>query len=202
MGLIALPLPADGTTADVADYNTPLTTLATLVNGNIDNANIASAAAIDGSKLADTSITNAKLITGAGQPGGAWTTYVLTLTNLSGGTQTFARYTQIGKTVHVRFKYVLAGAGVSGEITLTTPVTMSSEYLAEDYLNGQATFYDLSVTTGYTGVVRVNSTTAVTLRCIHTDGTRATNQATSSSNPISTWAAGDIITAHFTFEAA
>ena len=62
MGLISLTLPTDGSTADVADVNVPFTTLATLVNGQLDNANIATLAAIAGSKLADASIPMTKLV--------------------------------------------------------------------------------------------------------------------------------------------
>lgn len=56
MGIISLSLPSDGTTADASDVNTPFTTIANAINGNLDNANIASGAAISGSKLADNSI--------------------------------------------------------------------------------------------------------------------------------------------------
>ena len=56
MATINVSLPADGTTADVADFNTPITTIVSEFNGNIDNANIKSAAAIAGSKIADNSI--------------------------------------------------------------------------------------------------------------------------------------------------
>lgn len=47
---------SDGSTADAADVNTPLQTIYDEFNGNIDNANIASGAAISGSKIADASI--------------------------------------------------------------------------------------------------------------------------------------------------
>lgn len=60
MGTISVSLPADGTTADVADYNTPINTIVNEFNGNIDNANIKAAAAISGSKLADGTVTSAK----------------------------------------------------------------------------------------------------------------------------------------------
>lgn len=56
MATISVTLPTDGTTADVADVNTPITTIVNEINGNLDNANIKSAAAISGSKLADNSI--------------------------------------------------------------------------------------------------------------------------------------------------
>ncbi len=61
MGTVSLSLPADGSTADAADYNTPINTLANEFNGNIENANIKANAAIAGSKLADGSIATAKL---------------------------------------------------------------------------------------------------------------------------------------------
>lgn len=62
MGTIITSLPTDGSTADVSDYNTPITTIVNELNGNLDNANIKSAAAIDGSKLADDSILAAKIV--------------------------------------------------------------------------------------------------------------------------------------------
>lgn len=62
MGLINLTLPSDGETIDAADVNTPFGTIATAINGNLDNANIKSGAAIDGSKIADNSIPNTKMI--------------------------------------------------------------------------------------------------------------------------------------------
>lgn len=52
MSTISVSLPADGTVADVSDYNSPITTLVNDYNGNIDNSNIAAAAAISTSKLA------------------------------------------------------------------------------------------------------------------------------------------------------
>lgn len=56
MGTISVSLPNDGDTIDAADYNTPLTTIVNVINGNLDNDNIKSAAGISGSKLADTSV--------------------------------------------------------------------------------------------------------------------------------------------------
>jgi len=65
MGQINVSLPSDGETADVADYNTPITTIVDEINGNLDNSNIDAAAAISGSKLADSSVTADKLALGA-----------------------------------------------------------------------------------------------------------------------------------------
>jgi hypothetical protein len=65
MGLISLTLPNDGETIDAADVNTPFNTVATVINGNIDNANIKTNAAIDGTKIADNSIPASKMLNGA-----------------------------------------------------------------------------------------------------------------------------------------
>jgi hypothetical protein len=61
MATISVSLPSDGETIDASDYNTPINTIVNEFNGNIDNNNIKSAAAIDGSKIADASITPNKL---------------------------------------------------------------------------------------------------------------------------------------------
>lgn len=64
MGTISVSLPSDGETIDAADYNTPINTIVTEVNGNLDNANISTTAAIAGSKIADGAITHSKLAAG------------------------------------------------------------------------------------------------------------------------------------------
>lgn len=63
MGTISVSLPSDGSTADVADYNTPITTVVNAINGNLDNANIATGAAIDGAKIASSSLTSSQMAT-------------------------------------------------------------------------------------------------------------------------------------------
>ena len=63
MSLISISGPSDGQTIDAADVNTPLNTIANEINGNLDNANIKSSAAIDASKLAASSITNTQMAT-------------------------------------------------------------------------------------------------------------------------------------------
>lgn len=56
MSLVSPTQVSDGTTADASDVNTPINQLAAVINGNIDNSNIVAGAAIDGSKLANSSI--------------------------------------------------------------------------------------------------------------------------------------------------
>lgn len=69
MSTISVSLPTDGTAADVADYNTPITTIVNAINGGLDNTNIATGAAIATSKLADDAgITTAKVANGSITP--------------------------------------------------------------------------------------------------------------------------------------
>lgn len=63
MGTISVTLPSDGQTIDASDINTPINTILAEFNGNIDNDNVKSGANISGTKLADTTITNAKMST-------------------------------------------------------------------------------------------------------------------------------------------
>lgn len=60
MALINITTPSDGETADASDVATPLNTIVSEFNGNIDNANIKTGAAIATSKLA----TDAGIVTG------------------------------------------------------------------------------------------------------------------------------------------
>ena len=66
MANISVSLPSDGSTADAADLSSPINTIVNEFNGNIDNSNIKSGAAIATSKLADDAgITTAKIADGA-----------------------------------------------------------------------------------------------------------------------------------------
>jgi hypothetical protein len=60
MGTISVSLPSDGSTADVADYNTPITTIVNEVNGNLNSDNLASNA-VATAKIADSAVTSEKL---------------------------------------------------------------------------------------------------------------------------------------------
>ncbi len=60
LGNISVSLPSDGSAATVSQYNTPINTIVNEINGSLDNSNIAANAAIDGSKLADGSVTPKK----------------------------------------------------------------------------------------------------------------------------------------------
>lgn len=60
MPIISVTLPSDDTTADVADYNVPITTIISTLNGGLDADNLADNAVTTG-KINDDAVTNAKL---------------------------------------------------------------------------------------------------------------------------------------------
>lgn len=60
MSTISVSLPSDGQTIDAADYNVPINTIVSLVNGNLDSNNI-STGGIVGSNVASGTITGDKL---------------------------------------------------------------------------------------------------------------------------------------------
>lgn len=128
-----------------------------------------------------------------------WTTWTPTLTNISGGTINYAKYIQIGKTIHFRFRYTLAGAGVAGTPGITFPTALHADYdtAGADTSNFLCTG-QLDDVTGsrYPIIAFIASSTRFDIY-----------QETSSIAGISstapfTWAAGDVIEVQGTYEAA
>jgi hypothetical protein len=205
MAIISVSLPADGETADVADVNTPITTIVNEFNGNIDNANIKSGAAIDGSKLADTSITNAKLETGAGEPGGAWNSWTPTWSNLTISSSTVsAYYKQVGKTTFIRMRVTGAGSfAVSGDVEFTLPAAplTTAGYVSTDAI-GAGFVQDVSAGTFYFAQLWIGTTTTRGRILVQNAApTYLTAAGLSASAPM-VWANGDIIDLCGSYEAA
>ena len=145
-------------------------------------------------------IDNTNLSTLPGELGGAWKSYTPTLTNISGGTINVAKYTQIGKTVFVKFLYTLAGAGVTGNPTITLPVTGTTDYTSDVGHIGLGAFLD-AATQVYPGFISLSSTTA-SIRPLNTAGTNGGyGAATSATNPF-TFGNGDKVSMSFAYEAA
>lgn len=187
MGLISLSLPSDGTTADVADVNTPFNTIATAINGNLDNNNIAASAGINTSKLASDGFL------------GAWQSWTPTWSGLTVGNGiNSSTYVQIGKTVHFKIKFTLGStSAVTGSLTPTLPVT------SINYVGGAGLgWVNLSAAGGsWPSIIEWASTTTMQLICLNTASTRLSREATSSTVP-ATWATGDLIVGVGTYEAA
>lgn len=203
MGLVSPAQSADGQTIEAADINNPINTIANEFNGNIDNDNIKAAAGIAGTKIADGAITNAKLATTSGEIGASWLTWSPTWTNftLGNGTVDYAKYLKIGKTVWFKLKVTLGStSAVSTNPTFTLPVTTSSDYALSkvEVFAGNVALRDTSASATRPAVPTWDTTTTCTPRYL--SGTPA-NVAIDSVSPF-TWATGDIIQVHASYEAA
>ena len=198
---------ASGARIYASDHNEQGSRLAAVLNGGVDNNNINSSAAIDGSKLADASITNAKLATGANQPGGAWTTWTPTWTNLTLGSGTVtALYKQVGKTVHFNLRFVMgAGSAVGTAPNFTLPLTASSTTYdnTKNNIIGQSWAEDVGVA-NFAGVVAMQGslTTAAPLAYNQSvSATYITQSSYTASVPFS-FGSGDYFVCAGTYEAA
>lgn len=203
MGLISLSLPSDGTTADVADVNTPFNTIATAINGNLDNNNIKASAGINTSKLASDGFLT------------AWQSWTPTWSSSGSapalGNGTIAgSYIQIGKTVKAQLKLTVGSTSTigTGNYFFTLPVTSIALSGSSSTYNiiGTGTFIDNSSGWQYPLLPRLGDTTHVGF---------CTPQTFSGANPVytllvdsgsvigsSTVASADIITLDFIYQAA
>lgn len=169
------------------------TQFGTLKNNVIGTANIADDA-VTNAKIADSAVLPENLLTGTGTSW-EWQSWTPTLSNLSGGTLNYAKYTRVGKTVICRFKYTMSGANYGNSPTMTLPVNMHADYVsAGETLLSTVAFIDPGVNY-YAGQVFINNSSSVTFRV----QTGTTTNGTTSTVPL-TWASGDFIQAHFMYE--
>lgn len=135
---------------------------------------------------------------------GEWTTYTPTFGNVSltGATVT-GRYTQVGKTV-VGLARITTGtaAPVSGNITLTPPVSINTSNFAGVSVVGVVTYRDTSSGLTVPGFALYSTTSSISLRVSDHSTTYGSITNTTSSTIPFTWASGDIIDVEFTYEAA
>lgn len=191
MATVSVSLPSDGQTIDAADYNTPINTIVTEINGSLDSDNIAEGGVVPNS-----------LTSGTGTSW-TWQSWTPTYSNLTvgNGTTGYAKYTQIGKTVHCRIKFQLGStSSVTGNIGFSLPVTANSDYTDNTPIDGRAIISDSGVGF-YPAQVLFASTTTAKVNAIGAGGTYADNQATSSTVPM-TWTTNDSFLAAFSYEAA
>jgi hypothetical protein len=183
LGIISVSLPSDGTTADVTDYNTPITTIVNAINSGLDNANLSASASIDFSKLAAS----------------AWSSYTPTWTNFTVAASTVdAKYIQIGKIVHFKIKLTLAGGNVpSGSVSVSLPVTAISHGTTPYFNIGQGSANDGGAVV-YPLAPCLTSTTTAAVFAMDASAVYAFVAATV---PF-TWANGDILMLSGTYEAA
>lgn len=128
---------------------------------------------------------------------GAWLTWAPTLTGLSGGTLNYAKYMRVGKTIFWRFKYTLAGAGVSTDPKFTLPVAPHADYAASDSF---LTYGQINDATGVRYLPAIILSSGSTVLIAYYNGTPAMGTITSTA-PI-TFASGDQFILSGSYEAA
>ena len=172
----------------------------TLKAGAVDNAAALANNVITTSKMLDANVTNNKLATGSGEPGGAWNSWTTTLSNAALGNGTIvSTYKQVGKTVFFKLLWTLGStSSVSGFVSFTLPVTAAST--AMDNANsiiGTVSMRDNSPSALNIGAVRYTSTTSASIL----RNTGDTYAAISATTPF-TWATSDVLWCQGSYEAA
>jgi hypothetical protein len=129
---------------------------------------------------------------------GAWAAYTPTLTNWTLGNGTLVgKYAQIGKSIHVRVELTLGSTStMSGSLIISTPVTrapLPGGYVAV----GTCSMRDVSAPANHIGVATLSGGDFV----LGTSGTNGAIAFVSGGSPF-TFASGDIVTLHATYEAA
>jgi hypothetical protein len=148
----------------------------------------------------DDSVQPKHITTGTGTSW-AWQDWTPTLANLSGGTLTYADYIQIGKTVHFRFRYVLAGAGVGTGPTFTLPVTPHADYVDNDIITGSVELVDTG-TARFIGGILINQTNDTADLVVYNAATAKLGVSSITATVPHTWANTDVVSATGTYEAA
>ncbi len=115
--------------------------------------------------------------------------YTAALTNVSGGTVNLSRFSVVGTRVFVDYRYTLAGAGVTGSISVGSPIACDSTFHAGDAPIGTGYILDAAIQV-YVGVPTITSST-ITLRPSNSAATNTAYGAATSSTVPMTWGAGD-----------
>lgn len=199
----------DGTVATLAGTETlsgkTLTapTIADFTNAAHDHGDADDGGAIVAAAIPSGAITNAKLSTTAGEPGGAWLTWSPSWTNFTvgNGTLNWAKYTQIGKTIIFRLKFTWGSTtSMTSNPFFTLPVNAHGDYShsrVETFL-GSVTLRDASAGDAFTGLVTWESAGACNIRYL---ASTMLQTAVSSTAPF-TWTTSDYIHIHGVYEAA
>ena len=141
--------------------------------------------------LLDDLITNDMLKTGAGEPGGAWTSYTSGVSGsgtAKGNGTTTGYYTKIGRTVHVISTFTLGSTSTVGiALNFSVPAIDTSFYTTGRSVVGLVTLKDASTGNTYTGWGRVESSGVIRVILV---GTTGQHTATSTTAPF-TWTTGD-----------
>lgn len=131
--------------------------------------------------------------------GSEWKSYTPTVTGFNASVTPVARYTVIGKTVHVAGK-VTTGGAATGSYTVSLPVAAATNTV-QAAGTGPMSACKAVVSSGtYPGIVSLNSPTAMRFQGMPTGGGAALT-LWGSAGP-ATWGSGDTLHFSFTYEAA
>lgn len=164
-----------------------------------------------GTGLNDAVLTNAKLATSAGEPGGAWNAYTMTYTNFSlgNGTVTYSKYKRVGNTVFFRARIALGSTSAfSGVAAFSLPVAGHSDHEVNDIMLGAGMIVDSGATVrpGVPFFV-TDSTMSLTTVATLAGANPSFTDITQSSRSIQTggpivWSTGDVIQWYVAYEVA
>lgn len=190
--------------------NTATISNPTLSTDSIAEFTAANGVTIDGLNIKDSALNTANSVpnstlsnTGAFGSAWAWTTWTPTITGITvgNGVITQAKYTQIGKSVFVKFLFTFGTTTtLTSDPVITLPVTSTSLTGAFRCL-GTGTFYDSSATSGVLAQPTYQSTTQVGFKCLYAGASYGTYSGSNSTIPF-TWATGDEVSGEFVYEAA
>lgn len=154
----------------------------------------------DGTGISDGAILPEHLVASAGTSW-AWQSFTPTWTNLTVGNGTnTGKYSQVGRTVHVRTEFVLGTtSSVASDPYITLPITAAA-YTADRSEIGLVGFNDVG-TNSPVGVVRLRSTTTASIFALNASSTYLLIAGVSSTTPF-TWTTGDNFGLTMTYEAA
>lgn len=120
---------------------------------------------------------------------------------MSGGTLGYSKYTYSDGIIFGKFLYTLAGAGISGAVSFTPPVTIASSiYTTDSLMQGKASLLDSGAAL-YEGGVKFLTTTSVEVRVQNASATYVQSTSLSSTVPL-TWGNLDSVLAEYYYEAA
>jgi hypothetical protein len=189
----------------------PTINTATIANPTLTTDTVSEFTAANGVNIDGLLVKDGLLPAGNIQPlnlvagtGSTWVeqSYTPTFTNITIGNGTVTgKFIQIGKTVHFWAKFVFGStSAITASPYVSLPVNASANY---DFSHALATIIilDLSASRYYNGVATWDTNARASINHVRSDGNYTFLEASSSAAPM-TWATGDILGVHGSYQAA